>query len=109
MKYLLLILFFPAFLFAQNKQINIIPVPVSLQQHVGEFIINEQTQIEFSAQSKQLQSAANFLRNTIHEISGLNLPINKNAKQKIAACFNKRCNNWRRGISFNSFNQHDSY
>lgn len=83
MKYLLIVFFFPAFLFAQKKQINIIPVPVSLQQTEGAFIINEQTQIEFSTQSKQLQSAANFLRNTIHEISGLSLPINKKAKQKI--------------------------
>ncbi len=83
MKYLLIVFFFPTYLLAQSKQISIIPVPVSLLQNVGEFIINEQTQIEFSAQSKQLQSAASFLRNAIQDISGLNLPINKYAKQKI--------------------------
>ena len=89
MKYFLLLFFFPTCLFAQSKQISIIPAPVSLKQYQGEFMVNEQTQIEFQLASKQLQSAASYLRNAIQEISGLNLPINlkstvaKNAKQKI--------------------------
>lgn len=83
MKYLLIVFFFPACLFAQSQQLSIIPTPVSLKKNLGEFIINEQTQIEIPAQSKQLQSAANFLRNAIQDISGLNLSMNKNAKQKI--------------------------
>ncbi len=89
MKYLLIIFLFPVCLFAQSKQISIIPAPVSLKQQQGEFTVNEQTQIEIPQQSKELASAGIFLRNAINEISGLSLPINlklpvvKKAKQKI--------------------------
>jgi len=88
-KYLLIIFLFPVCLFAQSKQISIIPAPVSLKQQQGEFTVNEQTQIEIPQQSKELASAGIFLRNAINEISGLSLPINlklpvvKKAKQKI--------------------------
>lgn len=83
MKYFFLLFFFPTCLFAQSQQLSIIPAPVSLKQNLGEFIINEQTQIEIPTASKQLQSAASFLRNAIQDISGLNLPTNNNAQQKI--------------------------
>ena len=90
MKYFLLLFFYPTCLFAQNQQISIVPAPVSLQQRSGSFIINNQTNIDISLQSKSLQSAAIFFRNAIKDISGLNLPIHSNnpvnqtAKQKIA-------------------------
>ena len=90
MKYFLLLFFFPTCLFAQNQQLSIVPAPVSLVQRDGAFVINDQTNIDISLQSKSLQSAAIFFRNAIKDISGLNLPIHSNnpvnqtTKQKIA-------------------------
>lgn len=90
MKYFLLLFFFPTCLFAQNQQLSIVPAPVILVQRDGAFVINDQTNIDISLQSKSLQSAAIFFRNAIKDISGLNLPIHSNnpvnqtTKQKIA-------------------------
>lgn len=82
--YFFLLLILPACMFAQSQPVSIIPVPASLQQHSGEFILNNQTTIYFSPTSKELQKAATYLQKSIRAISGLNLPMNKTTKQKIA-------------------------
>ncbi len=82
--YLFLLLFLPASIFAQSQPISIVPMPVRVEQRPGEFILNNQTAIHYSQASKELQRAATYLQKSIGEISGLNLPMNKTSKQKIA-------------------------
>lgn len=63
--------------------LNIIPVPVRVQQQYGVFVIHDQTAIEFFAQKKELLSAARFLQQGIREISGFTLPLKPaNGQQK---------------------------
>lgn len=87
--YLLLLCFAPFCIHAQSQPISIVPIPVSLKQSQGEFIINNQTTIIVSSPSKELQSAATFLQNAIKEIAQFKLFINKPAKQAIILSFVK--------------------
>lgn len=86
MKYCYLVLFYvlPLCLHAQSQQVNIIPKPVKVQISAGVFEINEETSIEFAQSETSLLSAATYLRNSIKDISGLAIPINKKAEQKIS-------------------------
>lgn len=81
--YFFLLLILPACMFAQSQPVSIIPVPASLQQHSGEFILNNQTTIHFSPTSKELERAATYLQKSIRAIAGLNLSMNKTSIQKI--------------------------
>lgn len=86
MKYCYLVLFYvlPLCFHAQSQQVNIIPKPVKVQISAGVFEINEETSIEFAQSETSLLSAATYLRNSIKDISGLAIPINKKAQQKIS-------------------------
>ncbi|WP_438946920.1 glycoside hydrolase family 20 protein [Sediminibacterium sp.] len=85
MKYLFLVFFLPLSLLAQTPQIDIIPVPVHLQQKEGRFTIQSQTPIQFLAASKELSLAAQFLQKAIHAIAGYALPIQPQYEKKGAA------------------------
>lgn len=86
MKYCYLVLFYVLSLcfHAQSQPINIIPKPVKVQISAGVFEISEQTTIEFAQSETSLLSAATYLRNSIKDISGLAIPINKKTQQKIS-------------------------
>lgn len=73
---------FPISVFSQQA-VSIIPQPVSLSQKEGSFIIDKNTSVNFAATQTGLQSAARFFSAYIKNISGYNLPINKNATKSI--------------------------
>lgn len=86
MKYCYLLLFYvlPLCFHAKSQQVNIIPKPVKVQISAGVFEISEQATIEFAQSETSLLSAATYLRNSIKDISGLAIPINKKTQQKIS-------------------------
>ncbi len=65
----------PLVIFAQQT-INIIPQPVSIQQSEGNFIIDDNTSLQFNSSNKELQAAANFFTSSIQHISVIDLPSN---------------------------------
>lgn len=86
MKYLFFVFFLPASVWAQTQQIDIIPVPVQLQQTEGRFTVQSQTPIQFSAASPELILAAQFLQQAMYTISGNVLPIQKlNSKKAVGS------------------------
>ncbi len=82
--YWVLFYLLPLSVYAQSQPINIIPKPVNVQISAGVFVINEQTTIAVSSKDIALFSAAVYLQNIIKDLSGLAIPINKNAKQNIS-------------------------
>ena len=60
---------------AQPK-ISIIPQPVSITQHDGNFTIDHNTSIKFDRDNKELHAAAGFLSSSLKNISGYALPLN---------------------------------
>lgn len=59
-----------------QKPIPIIPQPVSITVQEGNFTIDEQTAIRFSASNNQLKAAADFLADRLAFVSGSRLPSN---------------------------------
>jgi hexosaminidase len=70
-----LILLFPLFGIAQ-KQVNIIPKPLSLIVEEGHFTIDKNTGIIFNSKEKDLHHAAIFFNSFIKNVSGISLPFN---------------------------------
>lgn len=79
-KYILLLVFCPSLLFAQQKA-NIIPVPVSLQVNEGSFVIDKNTAVKYNQASKDLKPAVDFFISALNDISGTSIPVNAK-KQK---------------------------
>lgn len=77
-----LVIVLPLFLTAQQK-INIIPQPVSLIQNDGDFIIDNNTSLQYSPTDKNLQDAAHFFASFIKNISGIELSSNSHKNKFI--------------------------
>ncbi len=77
-----LVMALPLFLTAQQK-INIIPQPVSLIQNNGDFIIDNNTSLQYNPTDKILQDAAHFFASYINHISGIELSTNSHKNKFI--------------------------
>lgn len=77
-----LVIALPLFLTAQQK-INIIPQPVSLIQNNGDFIIDNNTSLQYNPTDKNLQDAAHFFASYINHISGIELSSNSHKNKFI--------------------------
>lgn len=80
---LLIFLLAPSLIFAQHQQVNIIPVPVHYEPKEGNFVIDNNTSVQFQLNNKELQEAWAFFNNAIKKISGINLPANVRSKKEI--------------------------
>jgi hexosaminidase len=77
-----LILLFPLFGIAQ-KQVNIIPKPLSLIVEEGHFTIDKNTGIIFNSKEKDLHHAAIFFNSFIKNVSAISLPFNVKKNKSI--------------------------
>lgn len=73
----------PCYLFAQPA-VNIIPAPVSLSVHEGQFFLDQNTALKFDTNNKDLFHAATFFNAYIKNISGETLPVNTSTKKSIS-------------------------
>jgi hexosaminidase len=80
--YLLLFLLFPFSLLAQ-RTVSIIPQPVSIKVNEGSFLIDKNTNIEFSRKQKDLFAVADFFVSSVKDVSGQTLSINKKGSKNI--------------------------
>lgn len=78
---LLFILFF--WILQVKSQTTIIPSPVSMQVTGGDFVITKTTTVAYNTASKELRTAAAFLRNQIEELSGYKLSFSAKTKNTI--------------------------
>jgi hexosaminidase len=76
MKKLLLILMASPFWSIAQQPVSIIPQPVSIQQSKGNFIIDNNTSLQFNSSNKELKAASVFFSGYIKQISGIDLPSN---------------------------------
>lgn len=67
---------FAVTLCAAQKKVNIIPQPVSIQQHSGHFILTGNTAIQYNPQHKDLKMAINLFNQKVRTIAGFVLPVN---------------------------------
>jgi hexosaminidase len=72
----------PFFVNAQQA-VNIIPQPVSMSLQQGQFIIDNNTSINFNSKQKDLASASKFLNSFIKTISGNELSVNAKKNKSI--------------------------
>ena len=66
-----------------QEAINIIPQPVSMSLLHGQFIIDNNTSINFDSKQKDLASASGFLNSFIKSISGNELSVNAKKNKSI--------------------------
>jgi hexosaminidase len=78
-----ILFFLLPFLLNAQKELNIIPRPVSLQVSDGSFLIDKNTSIRFNKAQKEVQAAAGFLATYIKELSGYALPFNGTGNKAI--------------------------
>ncbi|MEP6628542.1 MAG: beta-N-acetylhexosaminidase, partial [Ginsengibacter sp.] len=72
----------PFFVNAQQA-VSIIPQPVSMSLQQGQFMIDNNTSINFNSKQKDLASASKFLNSFIKTISGNELPVNAKKNKSI--------------------------
>ncbi|MES2371161.1 MAG: glycoside hydrolase family 20 protein [Bacteroidota bacterium] len=83
-------LFFTVLSLRAQTTASIIPAPMQLQMDAGYFLLNKQVSLELPVGSNALKPAVNFFINAVHEVSGLQLPINKAAVRKIELVMDKQ-------------------
>lgn len=69
--------------FAKSQTISIIPKPMSLISHPGNFIITESTNLEFDPTNKKLVQIARFIKDNLNEYYHINLDTNSGNKKSI--------------------------
>ncbi|MBL0024987.1 MAG: family 20 glycosylhydrolase [Saprospiraceae bacterium] len=83
MKKLFLVLVLASNLLIAQRNVSIIPQPVSLQINQGAFVIDNSTAVKFNTADKELKLAVNFFSAAIRNISGKTLLLNDVAKNNI--------------------------
>ena len=66
-----------------QSQIAIIPKPVSVVAHEGQFILDKNTSLEFNASDKELLNISEYFNLILMKSAGFQLPINGNGGNKI--------------------------
>jgi hexosaminidase len=70
--------------------VSIIPAPTQLQTDTGYFLLNKQVSLHLPAGADVLKPAVNFFIQAVHEISGLQLPVNKTGMRNIELVLDKQ-------------------
>lgn len=81
--YLILVLLPLSGAFANKVPVQIIPAPVHIEFHDGQFVIDENTSLHYNRRNTQLADLANFMGTYINGISGFRPAYHRKAENSI--------------------------
>ncbi|MBS1639837.1 MAG: family 20 glycosylhydrolase [Bacteroidetes bacterium] len=81
--FFIILMFLISYTIFSQENIAIIPKPVSVVMHDGNFVIDAKTSILYNTSNKEIANAIHFFTSSIKEISGIDLKKNQHQEKSI--------------------------